>query len=205
MSELTQLLHTLVRGNRENIAPTGQPIRLAQEMSLLETLQEAKTRGLKSSGGTSGGRKIPINATAHDIEADMIRTIHHLAPVHERYTLASMPLPQRLETWAHVVGEAVAIDWCRYWLEAIRSLDTDVSYKTGACPMCGEAKYREGREDGVIIKDTIQTSVRYTPHGATCAAECLSCKAYWAGLEEVEGMAAAMRSDIAYYAPQNSV
>ena len=69
MSELTLIVDEFINPPSSMITRENGATEMVPTMSLLEQLEESKTRGLKSSGGSAGGMKIPVNASAHDIEA----------------------------------------------------------------------------------------------------------------------------------------
>lgn len=185
MSQLTLLVDEFINSPKYPIKREDGTVEMAATMSLLERLEEAKTRGLQSSGGNAGGMKIPVNASAHDIEADIIRTIHSTASPHDRYSLACLGLGERLRLWANLVDESVALAWCQYWKGVIVSLDASSIHPQGACPECGAIEYMEEREDGAIRKDALVCTATPSASGGNVSARCQVCGAEWLGMDEV--------------------
>lgn len=192
MGELQDLLNEFTSSPLTVIIRDNGKSELVSMMSLLERLDDAKTRGLKSSGGSAGGSKIPVNASAYDIEADMIRTIHSTSPVHHRHALASVPLRERLSRWAYLVDTSLAVAWCQYWRGAILSLDATDMYISGDCPVCGEHEFIEARDGEMIRKDALVATVTHLLEGAHVGVVCLVCKHEWNGLDEVTFLAASL-------------
>lgn len=195
MNELQELLDEFTTNPLTTITRDNGVSEQVPTMSLLERLDDAKTRGLKSSGGTAGGAKIPVNASAYDIEADMIRTIHTTASVHDRYTLASLPLGERLRYWASRVEVSVAVAWCRYWKGVILSLDASDMYIRGACPHCGDTEYIEARDGEMIRKDALVATVTQLNEGTHVGVVCLVCAHEWNGLDEVMKVAGSLSTN----------
>lgn len=185
MSKLTLIVDEFINSPWYPITRENGAIEMVPTMSLLERLEESKTRGLKSSGGSAGGMKIPVNASAHDIEADMIRTIHQTASPHDRYALACVGLGERLQLWSGLVEESLALAWCDYWKAAILSLDASSLHPVGSCPECGAEEFLEQREDGTIRKDPLICTVTPSATGSLVSARCQVCGAEWNGIDEV--------------------
>lgn len=183
MSALTEAVHELTRDPKVFITRDNGTREIVEERSLLNLLNDAKTMKLNTGGGgAAGGSKLPFSIGPTDIEADIIRTIHETIGVHNRYEAARLPLPERIQWWAGLVEESLALNHVTYWSECIRELFRRRFHLDGACPECGVAKVANEDEGEVTWKDTLMVTVE------TETAGCANCGAVWSGVDELRNL-----------------
>lgn len=180
MTALSEAVHVLTEDHKVRTSKPGEPLRVAEEYSLLQQLDDAKHHGMHTGASGSGGAKLPFGAGPHDLEESIIRTIHRTVSVHHRYELACLPLPAKVQTWVRYVDDEEALEWIRYWSELIRDLYRTKFYISASCPMCGEEKYTEETDGETTIKDALMVTVE------TETAGCLCCQNIWVGVEEIK-------------------
>lgn len=182
-TDLNLAVHELCRDHKRFIERDSGEREAVTELSLLAQLQEAKTMKLNGAGGGgAGGAGMPFGVGAHDIEADIIKTVHLTAPVHERYQLASMPLGKRVLAWSNLVEASLALAWVLYWSECIRDLFRSKFALDGACPECGESGVSVEIGEEVRVKAALIVTVE------TQTAACGACGAAWSGAGELKGL-----------------
>lgn len=182
MSRLSEAVHELTRDHQVKISKKGESLQLAEEYSLLSQLESAKEHGTHAGTTGSGGAKLPVGATALDLEESIIYTIHTTASPHNRYRLASMPLPERVREWARITDDRVALDYVEGWSELIRDLFRTKFFVVARCPMCGESEYLEQGNGELKRKDALMVTVE------TATAVCLCCKSIWVGADELNNL-----------------
>ena len=187
MTALSETVHELTRDHKRFITRDNGTREAVDEMSLLDQLEAAKTMKLNVDGPSGGGGAgLPLGAGPLDVQHEIIRTVHHTVSPHNRYELASLPLPVRIRRWAGLVDDDTALMWATTWASAIRDLFAQKIVIDRPCPMCGAEQIEQSIDGETEVTPALVVVVE------TKSCTCKKCLNTWEGLEELNTLSGSL-------------